>query len=77
MCAYRFGQVDADPGHANKGPVEVLDGRCCILMRLVTNKADAAVGNELDISDLATLGREVFAELSLGNRGRQVLDEHS
>lgn len=69
-CPYRFGQIDADPGHANKGLVEVLYGFDCIFMRLVTNKPDAAVGDELDIGDLSSLKREVFAKVSLGDGRR-------
>lgn len=39
-------------------------------MRLVTNKPDAAVGDELDIGDLSSLKREVFAKVSLGDGRR-------
>ncbi len=74
---YRFRKVDCDPGHANKRAVEVLDGPCSILMRLVTNKTDAAVGDQLDIGDFAPLSRKVFAKIGFGDVGREVVDENS
>lgn len=72
---YRLSEVDGNPGHADKGLVQVLDSPRGIIMRLVTNKADAAVGDELDIGDLTALGRKVFAKLSLRDGWGKVLDE--
>jgi len=67
MITYRCGKVDRNPRHADEGPVEILDGPCGIFMRLVTNKADATMGDELDISDISSLGGKVLAKLGLGN----------
>ena len=45
-------------------------------MRLVADKTNAALRDELDIGDFAALGREVSAELGLIDGRRQVLDEN-
>ena len=74
--SYRLGQVDSDPGHSDKGFVEVLDSFGSIIRRLITNKTNTSVGDEFDVGDFATLSREMFAELGLRDGRRQVLNEH-
>lgn len=55
--------------------MKVLDRLCSLLRRPVTDEANASLGNQLDIGDLAALGGEVAAEIGLGDAARKALDE--
>jgi hypothetical protein len=66
VIAYRTRDLNEDLGHLNKGLVEVLDGLCGILRRLVANISNAAVRKELDVCDGKLgemLAHIVFSEL--------------
>lgn len=74
---YRSGRLDSDLGHTNVRPVEVLDCLVRVLWCLVAHIADASLGHQLDISDLATLRGEVLPKVSLCDVGWQAPNEYS
>lgn len=55
--------------------MEVLDRFFGLLRRPVADEANASLGNQLDVGDLAALGGEVVAEVGLGDAARKALDE--
>ena len=71
-----FRWLNRDLRHADVRLVEVLDGPGGILGRLVANIANAALGDDLDVGDLAVAGREVLPGLCLSDGGGQPLDEY-
>jgi hypothetical protein len=74
---YWSGGFDRYLRHADVRLVEVLDSLGGYLGRLVAYIANSTLGDKLDISDFTVAGREVFAELGLGDTRGKSLDEYS
>lgn len=77
MVTHGLRCLDSNLGHPNVRLVKVLYCLGGIIGRLVAHIANAALGDQLDIGNLATLGGEVFPKVSLGNVGWQALDKDS
>lgn len=71
------GDFDSNATHADKGFVEVLDGRLGIFGCLVPNIADATVGEQPRVGHLAPSRREMLLEVRLRDGWRQALDEYA
>jgi hypothetical protein len=70
LCTYWFRNLYRDPGHADKGAMEVLDGLLGLLRGLEADIADSSLRKHLDIRDLAA--GEVLAEVDFGYGRREV-----
>lgn len=62
--------------HPDVGLVEVLDCLGGVLGSLVTDIANSALGDELDVGDLAVLGGEVRPDFGFSNTWGQPFDKY-